>query len=73
VFAHELGIADTSELIARQRAAYLRTLGELERVLADGEDDPMTNLVVEGAALHLEADLKWLERCEAALSGKEPT
>ena len=73
VFAHDLGLAEPAELIARQRAAYLRTLGELERVLADGDDDPTTSLVVEGAALHLEADLKWLDRCEAALTRKEST
>jgi hypothetical protein len=71
VFAHDLGLADPAELIERQRAAYLRTLGELERVLADGDDDPTTDLVVEGAALHLEADLKWLDRCEAALTRRE--
>jgi DNA-binding PadR family transcriptional regulator len=67
VFARELGLADPAELIARQRAAYLRSLGELERVLADGGADGTTALVIEGAALHLEADLKWLDRCEEVL------
>jgi len=67
VFAQSLGLADPAELLARQRAAYLRSLGELERVLADGRADGTTALVVEGAALHLEADLKWLDRCEEVL------
>jgi DNA-binding PadR family transcriptional regulator len=67
VFAQSLRLADPAVLIARQRAAYLRSLGELERVLADGGADGTTALVVEGAALHLEADLKWLDRCEEAL------
>jgi DNA-binding PadR family transcriptional regulator len=67
VFAQSLGLADPAELIARQRVAYLRSLGELERVLADGGADGTTALVVEGAALHLEADLKWLDRCEEVL------
>jgi DNA-binding PadR family transcriptional regulator len=67
VFAQSLGLADPAELIARQREAYLRSLGELERVLADGGADGTTALVVEGAALHLEADLKWLDRCEEVL------
>lgn len=67
VFAQSMGLADPAELIARQRAAYLRSLGELERVLADGGADGTTALVVEGAALHLEADLKWLDRCEEVL------
>jgi DNA-binding PadR family transcriptional regulator len=65
-FAHAMGIADPKEMIARQRDAYLRSLGELERVLQTPEDD-VTTLVVEGAALHLEADLKWLDRCEEVL------
>jgi DNA-binding PadR family transcriptional regulator len=65
-FAHAMGIADPKEMIARQRDAYLRSLGELERVLQTPDDD-VTTLVVEGAALHLEADLKWLDRCEEVL------
>ena len=67
VFAHTMGLADPAALIARQRSAYLRALGELERVIATGAEDPTTALVAEGAALHLEADLKWLDRCEAEL------
>jgi DNA-binding PadR family transcriptional regulator len=69
VLAHSMGLADPAELIARQRAVYLRSLGELERVLASGAGDGATALVVEGAALHLEADLKWLDRCEEVLDG----
>jgi DNA-binding PadR family transcriptional regulator len=67
VLAHSMGLADPAELLARQRQTYLRALGELERVLADGGADGTTALVVEGAALHLEADLKWLDRCEEVL------
>jgi DNA-binding PadR family transcriptional regulator len=68
VLAHSMGLADPATLIARQRAVYLRSLGELERVLAGGGADGATALVVEGAALHLEADLKWLDRCEEVLA-----
>jgi DNA-binding PadR family transcriptional regulator len=67
VLAHSMGLADPAALLARQRQTYLRALGELERVLADGGADGTTALVVEGAALHLEADLKWLDRCEEVL------
>ncbi len=67
VLAHSMGLADPAELIARQRSAYLRSLGELERVLAGGGADGTSALIVEGAALHLEADLKWLDRCEEVL------
>ena len=72
VFAREIGLADPAELIGRQRALYLGALRDLENVLADGDADATTSLVVEGAALHLEADLKWLDRCEAVL-GTETT
>ena len=71
-FFMKLVLADTAELIARQRALYLGALRDLENVLADGDADATTSLVVEGAALHLEADLKWLDRCEAVL-GTEKT
>ena len=67
-FAADLGLADPSALIASQRAAYLAALADLERVLAGGAEDRVTGLLVEGAALHLEADLRWLDRCEAVLA-----
>jgi DNA-binding PadR family transcriptional regulator len=67
VLAQSMRLADPAELIARQRETYMRALGELERVLAGGSADGTTALVVEGAALHLEADLKWLDRCEEVL------
>src|SRR3954451_22840000 len=69
VFAHAMGLADPAELISRQRAVYLRALADLERVLAGGGENGTTALVVEGAALHVEADLKWLDRCEEELIG----
>jgi DNA-binding PadR family transcriptional regulator len=67
-FAHDLGLADPTALIEAQRVAYLGALGVLERVLETGGEDRVTALVVEGAALHLEADLRWLDRCEAVLA-----
>ena len=64
VLARAAGIADPLELIDRQRAAYLQALRELDDV-ATG--DEVSALLVEGAALHLEADLKWLDLCEQRL------
>ena len=61
VLARAAGIADPLELINRQRGAYLQALRELDDV-ATGDD--VSALLVEGAALHLEADLKWLDLCE---------
>jgi len=61
VLARAAGIADPLELIDRQRSAYLQALRELDDVHTR---DDTTALLVEGAALHLEADLKWLDLCE---------
>src|SRR3954453_16006174 len=66
VLARAAGIADPLELIDRQRGAYLQALRELDDVAAQAGDGTAA-LLVEGAALHLEADLKWLDLCEQRL------
>src|ERR1700754_5004337 len=60
VLARAAGIADPLELIDRQRGAYMQALRELDDVAATANGDETAALLVEGAALHLEADLKWL-------------
>ena len=47
-----------------QRGAYLQALRALDDVAAQADGDVTAALLVEGAALHLEADLKWLDLCE---------
>jgi DNA-binding PadR family transcriptional regulator len=68
VLARAAGIADPLELIDRQRAAYLQALRDLDDVAAQAGDDETAALLVEGAALHLEADLKWLDLCEQRMT-----
>jgi len=68
VLAEAAGIADPLELIDRQRSAYLQALRTLDDVAADTNGDVTAALLVEGAALHLEADLKWLDLCERRLT-----
>jgi DNA-binding PadR family transcriptional regulator len=68
VLARAAGIADPLELIDRQRAAYLNALRDLDDVTAQAGDDETAALLVEGAALHLEADLKWLDLCEQRMT-----
>jgi DNA-binding PadR family transcriptional regulator len=63
--------ADPQVLIDRQRRAYLQALHDLDRIAGNGGSDGMARLLVEGAALHLEADLKWLDLCEQRLARKE--
>src|SRR3954447_20671560 len=64
VLARVAHIADPLELIDRQRSAYLQALRELDDVAAQANGDTTAALLIEGAALHLEADLKWLDLCE---------
>jgi hypothetical protein len=67
VLAGRAGIADPRALIERQRGEYLQSLRDLDRLLAGANGDPTESLLIEGAALHLEADLKWLSLCEERL------
>jgi DNA-binding PadR family transcriptional regulator len=63
--------ADPRVLIDRQRRTYLQALHDLDRIAASGGTDGMAQLLLEGAALHLEADLKWLDLCEQRLAREE--
>jgi DNA-binding PadR family transcriptional regulator len=60
---------DVQTLIWNQRQAYLQVLRQLNDLRAETslKDDPFATLLLEGGAFHLEADLKWLERCEELL------
>jgi DNA-binding PadR family transcriptional regulator len=70
------GLADPIDLIQRQRLRYMQALHDLgggrgaHPRARDGRigDDIVAALLMEGAALHLEADLKWLDTCEQAFS-----
>jgi hypothetical protein len=67
VLAAQTRLADPLVLIDRQRRAYLRRLAELGE-LASSARGFTARLAVEGAVLHLQADLRWLEQCEEALT-----
>ncbi len=58
---------DPVEVVARQRQGYLQALAELERAQREPGLEFGTSLLLEGAALRLEADLRWLDRCEERL------
>jgi DNA-binding PadR family transcriptional regulator len=68
VLAGRTGIAEPAALIERQRAEYLKALRDLDRMVAETNGDAAATLLIEGAALHLEADLKWLALCEQRLT-----
>jgi DNA-binding PadR family transcriptional regulator len=69
VLAPAAGAADPQELIDLQRRSCVRAMRDLSR-LAAGKDrgNKVAQLLVEGALLHLQADLDWLERCQEELA-----
>ncbi len=66
--------ARLADLLWLQRTHYLQHVRELERTLQEAEmqDDAVTAALVEGAILHTEADLAWLDRCEQRLLSSSP-
>lgn len=54
-------------LIHRQREEHLAALADLGRLQRRADVHPSTALLLEGAMLRLEADLKWLDVCEERL------
>ena len=69
VLAKSSGTADPIELIRHQVLEYFQTLSDLETLGQQSEDGDgrMRQLLVEGAALHIQADIRWMELCEQAL------
>ena len=64
-------LAEPKQLIEEQRREYLQSLRDLNALLdADGRA-PAGELLLEGAILHLKADLEWLELIEQRLALKE--
>ena len=60
--ARRSAAADLGALLNRQRQALLQALAELTPLLTDPDEE--RRLLAEGLQLHLEADLRWLDRCE---------
>lgn len=57
-------MADPVTLIDAQRRELLRQLTMLQRAAEAEASDTDGALLLEGASLHLQADLTWLEACE---------
>jgi DNA-binding PadR family transcriptional regulator len=62
------GLADPRALIEGQRREYMQSLRDLDAVLAADGKAVAAELLVEGAVLHLKADLEWLELIEERMS-----
>jgi DNA-binding PadR family transcriptional regulator len=68
VLAPATGVADRLALINAQRRHYLNLMRGLSRLAAaEDRDNRVAHLLIEGAMLHLQADLDWLERCQEEL------
>jgi DNA-binding PadR family transcriptional regulator len=59
------GVTDRLGLINRQRRHYLAQMRSLAALAPQAS--PVARLLVEGAMLHVQADLDWLERCQQEL------
>ena len=60
---------DPAALIERQRRRYLQDLRQLNELAAraDAAGNRAAALLAEGAILHLQADVRWLDLCEAEI------
>jgi hypothetical protein len=61
------GATDRLGLINRQRRHYLSVMRGLSDLAENAESSRVSRLLIEGAMLHLQADLDWLERCQQDL------
>lgn len=55
------GLAGPQMLLEQQRREYLQSLRDLDGLLATRANGATAELLVEGAILHLQADIEWLE------------
>jgi DNA-binding PadR family transcriptional regulator len=68
VLAPLAGVADRLSLINKQRRHYLNLMRGLSNIASSTDKGNRTaRLLIEGAMLHLQADLDWLERCQEEL------
>jgi DNA-binding PadR family transcriptional regulator len=68
ILVHQLvGSKDALPLIRKQVQIYMQKMAQLISLRSDSSLDPATILLIDGAILHLEADLRWLELCEERL------
>ena len=58
------GLAEPRHLLEGQRREYLQSLRDLDGLLETRATSATAELLVEGAILHLKADLEWLDMIE---------
>jgi DNA-binding PadR family transcriptional regulator len=65
------GLADPIAMVDAQRRELLRRLREAQRAAMAEPDRSDAALLLEGIALRLQADLRWLEACERNWTGRK--
>lgn len=60
------------DLVWAQRRNHMQAIAQLRERKNDPEITPVTRLVLEGAILRAEADLRWLDLVEEQLQGRNP-
>lgn len=65
ITAAQAGLADPIAIIDAQRRELLRWIRDAQRAQMAEVDDSDSSLLLEGIVLRLQADLRWLEACEA--------
>lgn len=63
VAAAAAGLADPLDLVDAQRRELLRRLAEAQRAAIDEPAGSTAAVLLDGIALRLEADLRWLDAC----------
>jgi len=61
----------TRRLLDVQRREYLQELRDLGELARSADGDVVAELLVEGAQLHAEADLRWIDQCAERLLEEE--
>jgi DNA-binding PadR family transcriptional regulator len=73
IAAAQAGLADPIGIVDMQRRELLRRLRDVERAAMAESDHSAAGLLLEGIALRLQADLRWLEACEATWTQRKRT
>jgi len=70
VFAMRSGMADVAAVLQRQRVATVRALQDVTRLKATAESsgDLAGLLMLDGLAFQAEAEVRWLDMCQARLA-----
>jgi DNA-binding PadR family transcriptional regulator len=66
--AASLAGTDIAHVIGEHRQRCLQGLRDLDAATADLTPGTVSDLLVQGAALHLQAELRWLDHCDRVLA-----